>query len=163
VLLQSRPGTAGTIGRMRPQHAGLFHLTARSIAEEHIFRHDRDYHAGIQILAELVTEHFLVCHDFCFMPTHYHVFGSFEEEMLTPTIHRLNRQYARGFNRRHGRRGHVFDSPCKSVEIVTEAHAFHLPDYMAANPPWRPWPWSSFDAHFAFVERLPWLETPEPG
>jgi len=91
---------------MRPTHAGLFHVTARSIAEEHIFRDDRDYHAGVQILAELVTERFLVCHDFCFMPTHYHLFGSFEEEMLTPTIHRLNRRYARGFNRRHGRRGH---------------------------------------------------------
>ena len=70
---------------MRPTHAGIFHVTARSIAEEHIFRDDRDYLAGVQILAELVAEGFLVCHDFCFMPTHYHLFGSFEERMLSPT------------------------------------------------------------------------------
>jgi putative transposase len=148
---------------MRPKHAGLFHVTARSIAEEHIFRDDRDYLHGIQLLAELVRERFFVCHDFCFMPTHYHLFGSFEEEMLSPTIHRLNRRYARAFNRRHGRRGHVFDSPYRSVEVVTEAHAFHLPAYLAENPPTRPWPWSSFDAEFSFVERLPWLVTLEPG
>jgi hypothetical protein len=148
---------------MRPTHAGLFHITARSIAEEHIFRIDRDYLDGIHHLAELVSEGFLVCHDFCFMPTHYHLFGSFEEGMLTPTIHRLNRRYARSFNRRHARRGHVFDSPFRSVEVTNEAHAFHLPNYIAENPPRRPWPWSSFDAHFSFVERLPWLETLEPG
>jgi REP element-mobilizing transposase RayT len=148
---------------MRPTHAGLFHVTARSIAEEHIFRDDRDYHAGVQILAELVTDKFLVCHDFCLMPTHYHLIGSFEENMLKRAIHRLNRRYASGFNRRHRRRGHVFDSPYRSVEIVTEAHAFRLPDYLAENPPRRPWPWSSRDAEFSFVERLPWLETLEPG
>jgi hypothetical protein len=77
-----------------------------------------------------VTDKFLVCHDFCLMPTHYHLIGSFEENMLKRAIHRLNRRYASGFNRRHRRRGHVFDSPYTSVEIVTEAHAFRLPDWL---------------------------------
>ena len=94
---------------MRPTHAGTFHVTTRSIAEEHIFRDDRDYHAGVQIIAELVTERFFICHEFCLMPTHYHLVGTFEEEMLTPAIRRLNKRYASGFNRRHGRRGHGGD------------------------------------------------------
>ncbi len=144
---------------MRPQHAGLFHVTSRSIAEEHIFRNDLDYHSGVQVIAELATAGFFVCHDFCLMPTHYHLFASFEEEMLSKAIHRLNRAYAIDFNRRHRRRGHVFDSPFASVEITSEAHAYHLPDYIAENPPRRPWPWSSYDAAFDFVTPLPWLET----
>jgi REP element-mobilizing transposase RayT len=148
---------------MRQKHAGTFHVTARSIAEEQIFRDDRDYHAGVQILAELTTERFFVCHEFCLMPTHYHLVASFEAEMLTPAIRRLNKRYATGFNRRHGRRGHVFDSPFVSVEIQTEQHAYRLPDYIAENPPYRPWPWSSFDAAFSFVTPLPWLETLESG
>jgi len=148
---------------MRPQHAGLFHVASRSIAEEHIFRDDRDYHAGVQIIGELATAKFFRCHDFCLMPTHYHLVGTFEEGMLEVAIHRLNRRYAVGFNRRHGRRGHVFDSPYTSVEVVNEGHAFRLPEYLAENPPYRPWPWSSRDAEFSFVERLPWLETLEPG
>jgi putative transposase len=148
---------------MRPQHAGLFHVASRSIAEEHIFRDDRDYHAGVQIIGELATAKFFRCHDFCLMPTHYHLVGTFEEGMLEVAIHRLNRRYAVGFNRRHGRRGHVFDSPYTSVEVVNEGHAFRLPEYLAENPPYRPWPWSSRDAEFSFIERLPWLETLEPG
>ena len=148
---------------MRPTHAGTFHVTARSIAEEHIFRDHRDYHHGIQIVAELVTERFLVCHGFCFMPTHYHLIASFEADKLTPAIRRFNRRYAGGFNRRHGRRGHVFDSPYSATEVVQEGHAYRLPDYVAENPPRRPWPWSSFDMPFSFVEPLPWLETRESG
>jgi putative transposase len=148
---------------MRPSHAGTFHVTARSIAEEHIFRDDRDYHAGVQIIAELAAEGFLVCHGLCLMPTHYHLLASFQEEMLKAAVRRLNRRYAGGFNRRHARHGHVFDSPYASIEVTREAHAYHLPDYIAENPPYRPWPWSSYDATFSFIRPLPWLETLESG
>ncbi len=148
---------------MRPTHTGTFHVTARSIAEEHIFCDHRDYHHGIQIIAELVTEGFLTCHGFCLMPTHYHLIGSFEDDMLTAAIRRLNRRYASGFNRRHDRRGHVFDSPFRATEVVQEGHAYRLPDYIAENPPRRPWPWSSFDVPFSCVEPLPWAETRDSG
>jgi hypothetical protein len=88
------------------------------------------------------------------MPTHYHLFASFEEDMLSTAIHRLNRRYASGFNRRHGRRGKVFDNPFGAREVTTEQHYVRLPDYIAENPPRRPWPWSCFDAAFSFVETL---------
>jgi REP element-mobilizing transposase RayT len=137
---------------VRPIHAGLYHVTARSNAEEHIFRDHRDYHAGVQILGELVRERFFRCLGFCLMPTHYHLFAEFEDDMLTPAILRLNRRYASGFNRHHSRRGKVFDSPFRATEITSEGHLWRLPDYIAENPPRRPWPWSSYDATFSFVE-----------
>ena len=148
---------------MRPNHAGLFHVTARSIAEEHIFRDDRDYLAGIQHLAELSSEGFLVCYGLCLIPTDYHLLATFEEGMLKRSIHRLNRRYAVGFNRRHARRGHVFDSPYASVEVVDDAHWQWIDTYIAENPPHRPWPWSSYDSELSFVQPQPWLETREPG
>jgi REP element-mobilizing transposase RayT len=86
---------------VRPDHAGIFHVTTRSIAEEHIFRDDRDYLAGVQLVGELSRDGLIVCHGFCLMPTHYHLLASFDEGMLKRAIHRLNRRYATGFNRRH--------------------------------------------------------------
>ena len=148
---------------MRPTHPGVFHVTARSNAEEHIFRDDRDYVAGIQILAELTNERYFRCHGFCLMPTHYHLLASFEENCIAPAVQRLNRRYAGGFNRRHRRRGHVFDSPYPSVPVVSEPHADWTETYIADNPPLRPWPWSSYDTEFSFVEPLPWLDTRVPG
>lgn len=148
---------------MRPDHAGLFHVTTRSIAEEHIFRDDRDYLAGIQIVAQLSNDGWCVVHGFCFMPTHYHLLASFDEGMLKRAIHRLNRRYAVGFNRRHSRRGHVFDSPYVSVEVVEEAHGEWIDTYIAANPTRRPWAWSSYDAEFAFVAQRERFMTSPPA
>jgi REP element-mobilizing transposase RayT len=136
----------------RPREAGLYHVASRSNAEEHIFRDDRDYVAGIHILGGLVADGFLVCHQFCFMPTHYHVLGTFEEDAASAAIHRLNRRYASGFNRRHRRRGKVFDGPFAAVAIEDEAHLLWVSQYIAANPDRRPWPYSSSDAPFGFVD-----------
>jgi putative transposase len=140
----------------REQFAGLYHVTARSNAEECIFRDDRDYIAGISILAALVTARHLLCHQFCFMPTHYHLLATFEDDSLSAAIHRLNRRYATGFNRRHKRRGRVFDGPFAAVPVLTDEHWKWAQQYIADNPPRRPWPYSSADAAFSFV-------TPEPG
>src|SRR3954468_14689786 len=139
---------------MRPTHAGYYHVASRSNAEEHIFRDDRDYHSGIQIIAELATANFFRCFGFCLMPTHYHLFAWFDENKLAAGIHRLNRRYASGFNRRHGRRGKVFDHPFAVREVTKDAHLFRLQDYIAENPPRRPWPWSSYAPTFTFVKTL---------
>ena len=119
---------------MRPRHAGTFHLTARSVAEETIFRDSGDYATGIRILASLVTERLAVCHAFCFMPTHYHVLGSFPANALSRAAHKLNRRYATRFNHRYNRRGHVFDSPYTSVEVTSDEHLAELTRYIARNP-----------------------------
>jgi hypothetical protein len=90
----------------------MHHVSTRSIAEEHIFKDSGDSATAIRILAELVEEGLLVCHQFCFMSTHYHLFGTFSD--VSAAIHKLNRRYATRFNRRYGRRGHVFYSPFSS-------------------------------------------------
>jgi putative transposase len=151
------PGRLDAMGnKRRPAHAGLFHVTARSIAEEHIFRDARDFDTGVRLLAQLTRSGVLVCHEFCFMSTHYHVLGTFGEGALPTFGHRLNRRYAAYLNERYDRRGHVFDSPFVTVEVVEEAHGLGVHQYIADNPPKRPWPWSSFDQAFPFVEPLDW-------
>ncbi|HEX3805994.1 MAG TPA: hypothetical protein VHV52_04350 [Gaiellaceae bacterium] len=136
---------------------------SRSIAEEAIFKDTGDYLTGIRILGELVTGGYLVCHAFCFMPTHYHLYGTFEN--ISDTMHKLNRRYAMAFNRRHKRRGHVFDSPFKSLEVVTEQHFYALPRYIALNPDnYETWPYSSYPGligtrpPFSFVDPTPILD-----
>ena len=140
----------------RPDHEGLFHVTARSNAQEHIFRNSHDYETLIGLLAWLVEEGFLQLHEFCVMPTHHHLLGTFKEGMLAPFCHRLHRRYALAYNERHQRRGRVFDGPYKSVPVVDEVHGQWVHEYIANNPSRRPWPWSSFDRQFSFVEPLPW-------
>ncbi len=142
----------------RQQAAGLYHVMSRSINEERIFRNDPDYVAGIHILADLAGKELLSCHEFCFMPTHYHLLATFEDEAMSTAMHRLNRRYATGFNRRHGRRGRVFDGPYTSVPVTEESHLLWLARYIAQNPATRPWPYSSHDLPFSFVDHGPLVE-----
>jgi putative transposase len=142
----------------------MHHVSSRSIAEEVIFKDSGDYATGIRILAELVHEGLVVCHQFCFMPTHYHVLGSFLD--VSTAIHKLNRRYATRFNKRYGRRGHVFDSPFSRIEIETEAHLIQLTRYIALNPkdP-ETWPFASYSGligtrdPFSFVDSTLILDT----
>src|SRR5690242_20126433 len=110
---------------------------ARSNGGEIIFRCHEDYQYAVDLLRNLSTEFEL--HGFCINPTHYHLLGSFEHERIPSIILRLNRNYAVAFNRRHERRGKVFDTPYKAVRVQKDTHYEHLPEYIAANPPHRPW------------------------
>lgn len=149
----------------RPVHAGLFHITARSIASESIFETTADYRDGVMQLAQLVREERIRCHAFCLMPTHYRLVASVADGALAGAVQRLHRRYADGFNRRHNRRGHVFDSPYRAVEVTGERHLLVLPAYLAHNPGSRlDWPWSSYAGTvgkrgaFSFVEPGPLVE-----
>lgn len=144
------------VGSVRDNHAGVFHVTTRSNAEEHIFRDDDDYRTGVRILAKLVRQGFFSCHGFCLMPTHYHLLASFPENGLRPAVQRLNRRYASFFNERYDRHGHVFGARYRALPIVNTEHGDRIPVYIAENPPVRPWRWSSYDASFPFVAPLPW-------
>jgi len=142
----------------------MHHVTARSIAQEKIFKDSGDYVTGIRILADLVADGLLVCHQFCFMPTHYHVLGTFDD--VPNAIHKLNRRYAVAYNRRYRRRGHVFDSPYRKIEIESEAHYDYLPCYIALNPRnHETWPYSSYPGMigtrppFSFVDPSPIVES----
>lgn len=142
----------------------MHHVTARSIAEEHIFKDTGDYATGIRILAELVSDGVLICHAFCFMPTHYHLYGTFPD--VSRAIHKLNRRYAVAYNRRYARRGHVFDSRFSRTPVEHESQARYLARYIALNPPEpEQWSYASYPGligtrpPFSFVDASPILES----
>jgi hypothetical protein len=138
----------------------MHHVMSRSIAEEHIFKDSGDYATGIRILAELAQGGLLICHAFCFMPTHYHLYCTLED--VPTAIHKLNRRYAVAYNRRYRRRGHVFDSPYRAIELTTERHYAALPRYIALNPPnYETWPYSSYPGLIGRREALSFVD-PQP-
>jgi hypothetical protein len=140
----------------RVQAAGIYHLMARSSAEERIFRTTADYIEFVTLLGGSG----ITCHGFCVLRTHYHVIGTLQHDCLAKEMHRLNRLYAVAFNRRHGRRGRVFDRPYHSVPVESDAQLVWLARYVAQNPlnP-RRWQWSSFVTDYSFVDMSP-LEAP---
>jgi REP element-mobilizing transposase RayT len=106
-----------------------------------------------------------VCRAFCLMSTHYHLLLDVPENGLQHGMRRLNGCYARWFNGRHDRVGHLFGERYYSRLVDSDGYMLYLLRYIARNPVeaglvTRPsdWYWGSYrgcaglDAGFPFVD-----------
>jgi putative transposase len=64
-----------------------------------------------------------VCHSYCLLGTHYHLLIEALEANIGAGMKRLNWLYAWRFNKRHGTRGHAYESRywCKLIESEEQA------------------------------------------
>ncbi|HEY6030956.1 MAG TPA: transposase [Gaiellaceae bacterium] len=91
------------------------------------------------------------CLQYCLMTTHYHFLLRTPEPVLSAAMQRVNGLYARSFNKRHGRRGHLFSARFGSRFVQTQEDLLGVVRYIALNPLDEPtcrhpsdWPWSSY-------------------
>jgi putative transposase len=68
------------------------------------------------------------------MHNHYHLLVRTPEPNLGAGMHRLNGHYARDFNRRYGRTGHLWERRYHSVLLCEDAHLAQTVGYIALNP-----------------------------
>jgi putative transposase len=131
-----------------------------------IFTDDRDYREWVYLLAETCEAFAVECWEYCAMPNHYHA-GLFPTAPnISDALQFLNGEYAKWWNRRHSRVGHVFQGRPKMP--IVDRHSYHLElsRYIAMNPvranlvdaPEK-WRWSSYAATIGLVEPPPFLRT----
>ncbi len=152
---------------LRLQFPGaVYHLTSRGNAGRAIFADDRDRTCFLGLLAREVEQQRWRCHAYCLMDDHYHLLIETPEANLSRGMGRLNMAYAQGFNRRHGRAGHLFRGRYKAIVVERGSHLLELCRYLVLNPvraglvaaP-EDWRWSSYRAT-AFAKGAPdWLTT----
>lgn len=169
-LTDARRGSLGCMARQpRIEFEGaLHHVMSRGNDGIVIFRDDVDRTRFLTLLAEEIARSRWTLHDYCLMSNHYHLAISTGECTLSTGMHRLLARYAQFFNRRHGRRGHLFQERFKSVLVEEETHGIVLSRYLALNPVRagmcaRPqdWAWSSYAARAGLAPAPEWL-TLEP-
>jgi putative transposase len=127
-----------------------YHLTARGVDRDPIFRTPLDYLSLLALLRDVSDRASWIVHAWCFMTTHYHLIvrtGSATD--VSAAMHRLNGIYAREFNLRHDRRGHLFGRRYSPTPIAGDGHLSAACDYVLLNPVTagiaqnvEDWPWS---------------------
>jgi putative transposase len=134
-----------------PVPAGLYHVNTRGAGRVPIFHDDVDRTMFCSQLLRAMARLEWVCIAFCFMTTHYHLLVDVPADTLSCGMQRLNGYYARAFNRRHGRTGHLFGERYYDVRVESDEHLLQLLRYLALNPVLaglcsRPgdWYWSSY-------------------
>ena len=74
-------------------------------------------------------------HGWCLMKDHYHLLISeLSEGGLVKFMMKVNIGYAKYYNERYGRRGHLFQSKTKKILIESEAHFLYILHYIHLNP-----------------------------
>ena len=140
----------------------------RGVQHESIFIDDTDRALLLALLAKALRDNEARAYAFCLMGNHYHVVLQTARPNLSTLMHRVNSHYSRTFNRRHGRRGHLFDGRFKAVHVDRDAYLLEVCRYVDLNPvraglvdtPAQ-WRWSSYRAHVGNVAAPPWLATRE--
>jgi REP element-mobilizing transposase RayT len=132
---------------------GLYHVAGRAVAGALLFRDADDYKTVLLILLEVVDRFDWTVHALCFMGTHYHLVVETTRNQLSTGMKRLNERYARAYNERYGRHGHVFGDRFAARVIESESHYREACRYVVLNPvaaglcsdatDW-PWAWCEF-------------------
>jgi REP-associated tyrosine transposase len=138
----------------RSEHPGaISHLTARGNGGEPIFLDDYDRVGLLQLFALVGGKQGWQCLAYCLMGNHYHLLVRTPEPTLAVGMHAIQARYARGFNERHGRSGHLFGSRYFQRLVESESHVLTSAVYTVLNPVRArlvqhpaEWLWSSYRA-----------------
>ena len=113
---------------------GVFHITARGVAGCFIFLDDHDRRRFLLLLGHVSELWGWEVIAWCLMGTHYHLVVESKREQMSHSVHRLNGLYAQGFNRRHERRGHLFENRFSSWVVQDEEHLNATIGYILEDP-----------------------------
>ena len=151
----------------REELAGaIHHVTARGNAKHAIYLDDIDRQLYLATLGKAVVHRHWRCLAYCLMDNHVHLLI----ETLAPNLGRgiqwLHGMYARAFNHRYRRSGHLFQGRFGSVRVKSDAQLLFVARYIARNPveaglcseP-EEWPWGSH-ATVSGGRGPAWLDTP---
>jgi putative transposase len=141
------------------------HVTSRGNAQQTIYCDDADYLSFLRMLGPLVVERQWRCHAFCLMPNHYHLLLETDPLDLPRGMQLLNGRYARRFNVRYGRVGHVFQGPYNAEPVTADSHLLEASRYIVLNPvraglchDAAAWPWSSYRRTSGVDDSQSWID-----
>lgn len=142
----------------------MYHVTTRGNNRDRIFRDADDRLCFLARLEAVVRRYAWICHAYCLMGNHIHLIVALREETLAVGMQQLQCRYARQYNRRYGRSGHVFGNRYYSLVVENDAHLLELCRYVVLNPvragtctsP-EEWPWSSYRAMVGLAPRPAFL------
>jgi REP element-mobilizing transposase RayT len=106
----------------------------RGIERRKIFLDDGDREDFLERLSKLLPQTGTACYAWVFVPNHAHFLLRTGLVPLASVMRRLLTGYAVSFNRRHKRRGHLFQNRYKSIICQEDTYLKELVRYIHLNP-----------------------------
>ena len=152
---------------LRVEYPGAhYHVINRGNAGGNIFKTKKDREKFLNYLGKAVDRFSLTIHTYCLMSNHYHLLVETPKTNLSAAMQWFSVSYAVYYNRRHQRRGHLFEGRFKALLIEADAYLKELSRYIHLNPVRaklveKPaaYKWSSYLALIGKTKTPDWLET----
>jgi putative transposase len=145
-----------------------YHVNGKAVDGTKLFRDDADRLSFIDLLADQARRSDWCVLAYSLMTTHYHLILRLRELTLSSGFQRLNSVYARSYNRRHSRRGALWQRRFYDSIVESDAHLFETIRYVALNAPRanacaspEDWPWASYGASIGLSRPDPLVDEPE--
>jgi putative transposase len=115
--------------------AGLVsHITQRAAGMDILFIDDEDYSAMLTLMKELSMKHEIKIYAFCLMPNHMHFLLCPGQSNLHVFFRDLCGFYAKWFNKRYERKGHLFGGSFRQSVVLDEGYLLTASLYIHLNP-----------------------------
>ena len=125
----------GVARKPRAEEAGaIWHVWSRGVDKRDIFLTDDDRVRYLGGLATVVTRWEWSCLGYCLMDNHIHLLVETPKPTLALGMGQLHGDYARQFNRRYRRTGHLFQGRYGAKRMRTDQQLLTVVRYLAANP-----------------------------
>lgn len=111
---------------------GFYHVCARGTGKQLIFEGDEDRWEFLELMRECCRKAGVTVIAWCLMGNHVRLVLADYEDAMSAAMHRLLLTYARRFNKRTGRTGHLFqnrfdrrslDTDWQVMEAIRSVHA----------------------------------------
>lgn len=144
---------------------GLYHVTNRRLGRRDIVRDDLDRTEWLRLLGRIATRYRWRVFACVLLDNHFHIYLRTPEPNLSAGMHDLESGYASQFNRRHDRRGPLFQGRFHAVLVEDDSHSWEISRYVhlnstragvAAHP--ANYRWSSYGAYLDAKKAPKWVD-----
>ena len=112
----------------------ISHVTQRAAGKDVLFLDKHDYLAMLAFMKELAQKHETSIYAFCLKPNHLHLLLRPAQDNLHLFFRDLCGRYARRFNVRYERKGHLFGGRFRQSVISDEKYLLAASLYIHLNP-----------------------------
>ena len=142
--------------RPRDFAEGIYHFGSHGSDTRYLYVCDGDRFDLLERMSSILWVRGIDLLAYALLGNHYHGLVRIPDARLSEALQRLHTEYSRQYNRRHGRRAHLFRAHCFARRVTVTDDLLGVYRYIARNPVEAglvtnplDWPWASTRAHAA--------------
>ncbi|MFH1714919.1 MAG: transposase [Elusimicrobiota bacterium] len=112
----------------------LYHVIGRGLEQKKIFANNTLKQEFYKRFSNILSKSSIQCYAWCIMDNHFHFLIQTGTTKLSHFMSRLLTGYAIYYNKKHKRRGHLFENRYKSILCEKDKYLFSLVRYIHLNP-----------------------------